>query len=1348
MRKIKINLMLKTFLVVVVGFCFGTAEAQTWSTITTATASDASANSYFGSAVAIDGDYAAIRAVGAIYVFKRNQTTYAWTQQQKLTLPGSYNYGNGSVAISGNYVAAIGGSSTSDGSLYIFKRDSTSDTWAQQQVLTASDASGFSGAVSISGNYVVAGATTESEDANGSNTLTNAGAVYVYELSSGIWSEQQKLVAASRAASAIFGNSLGISGNYIIVNSGDVFKLDPDLDIWNLKQSLGGGASTYVCITSNKIFIEGCYCSTVNNGYWSYSPHVWYDVYLTTGSFEITEYGINSSNLWTVQGSITKTATYSDSYSSNYQFPFYLFSANGNYLFFNFNGITYLYEKTTEEGWIQLQTFTQKSKPLSLSFEDIAIGDNSSNSNAGSVSFYKMSSYATLSATTASVGSSDGCSSSTNLIYNTPFTATSNQSWLTVSPSSISPVVCSDTSKLTFTAKANPTSSPRSAKVTIAATGVSNQYVIVTQKAMPAITWGQPDDITYGTTLSTAQLNATASVEGTFTYTPDLESGLDVGDNQTLRVDFIPKDTSSYEKTYKTVTINVKKAVPSLTWATPSDIVYGTALGSKQLNATSDILGTYVYTPASGTKLGTGKMQKLQVTFTPVDTQNYAVTTKTVNINVTKAAPVLTWATPSDLVCGNPLSGTQLNATATVDGLFVYTPTAGTVLSLGNTQLLKTSFTPTDTANYKTVSDSVYINIVKGNCTVSTNSLQIGTQGNTTTFNINSNTNWQVTTSASWLSIDPSTGTGNSSIALKAQSNTSGIARSTTVTVTASGLSPINISVTQKAIPVITWATPSAITYGTALSATQLNATAPIGGSFVYSPALNTILKAGTQTLNVTFRPNDTANYAVATQSVQLQVNKATPSVTWATPAGITYGTTLGSSQLNATSTVNGIFSYAPVAGTLLNAGNSQKLTVSFTPSDTVNYEKVNKTVYINVSKANPVVSWTTPSDIIIGTALSSDQLNATANIDGSFTYTPAAGTILNAGKNQSIEVLFTPTNNSNYAEVSKTVYINVNKKAPVLSWTTPSDIIYGTTLSNIQLNATSNMKGAFVYTPSAGTILHGGLQTLRASFTPEDSNYDTVAITVKIRVKKATPEVKWENPSDIGNGTALSSTQLNATASINGTFIYSPSYNTVMKTGNDQTLSVCFKPSDSTDYEEVNKTVVINVIAATFAISKTALNLEAQIDTVGYVTISSNTSWLAVSDQKWLSISPSSGSGNGTLSLVASTNKSTARTAIVTVSATGFDSQTIIVTQAGGATAILAIKNNISIYPNPVSNILNISNISSNALISIYNLNGQMVLSKTINGNSLSISQLPAGMYTLRITESDKCKTLKFVKK
>jgi len=96
----------------------------------------------------------------------------------------------------------------------------------------------------------------------------------------------------------------------------------------------------------------------------------------------------------------------------------------------------------------------------------------------------------------------------------------------------------------------------------------------------------------------------------------------------------------------------------------------------------------------------------------------------------------------------------------------------------------------------------------------------------------------------------------------------------------------------QKLPPTIAWAPPAAITYGTALNGTQLNATASSGataltGAFVYAPASGNIPLAGNDTLSVTFTPTNNANYANATGSVTLLVNQlsTTTKITGAAPS-------------------------------------------------------------------------------------------------------------------------------------------------------------------------------------------------------------------------------------------------------------------------------------------------------------------------------------------------------------------------------------------------------------------------------------------------------------------------------
>ncbi|HEX8116987.1 MAG TPA: MBG domain-containing protein, partial [Pyrinomonadaceae bacterium] len=84
-------------------------------------------------------------------------------------------------------------------------------------------------------------------------------------------------------------------------------------------------------------------------------------------------------------------------------------------------------------------------------------------------------------------------------------------------------------------------------------------------------------------------------------------------------------------------------------------------------------------------------------------------------------------ANPAAIVYGTPLGGAQLNAAATrgaggpaVDGGYVYTPAAGTVLNVGNGQTLHVEFAPADAANYTNASKDVTINVVRATLTVTT----------------------------------------------------------------------------------------------------------------------------------------------------------------------------------------------------------------------------------------------------------------------------------------------------------------------------------------------------------------------------------------------------------------------------------------------------------------------------------------------------------------------------------------------------------------------------------------------------------------------------------------------------
>ena len=456
-------------------------------------------------------------------------------------------------------------------------------------------------------------------------------------------------------------------------------------------------------------------------------------------------------------------------------------------------------------------------------------------------------------------------------------------------------------------------------------------------KAVAHLSDGTVQDVTAGTqwTLSNSALATmtngalTAKAAGTLTVQAAYVEAAPAGSSPASAT-VAPQDlTASTQVTITPASGPGSVNVPIITWNTPAGITYGTALSSTQLSATANVPGTFTYSPAPGTVLKAGS-QTLSVTFTPTDTKAYTAAVASVQLTVTPAAPLITWAQPAPITAGTTLSAAQLDAGTSVPGTFMYSPTAGTILAAG-TQHLTAVFTPTDTIDYLPA-------------------------------------------------------TAHASIVVSAQSS-----------------SPTGIGV-----PTITWNAPAEIPYGTALSSKQLDATANVPGTFTYTPAAGTLLKAGSQVLLVNFTPADTKTYSAVTASVLLSVVQGTAAITWATPAAITAGTALTTAQLDAKASVPGSFRYSPAAGTVLPAG-TQQLTAVFSPADATDYASstVHTSLVVGTAAGAAVaISWNSPAAISYGTALSSAQLNATANVAGTFAYTPGAGTVLKAGEQKLSVVL------------------------------------------------------------------------------------------------------------------------------------------------------------------------------------------------------------------------------------------------------------------------------------------------------------------------------------------------------
>jgi hypothetical protein len=253
-------------------------------------------------------------------------------------------------------------------------------------------------------------------------------------------------------------------------------------------------------------------------------------------------------------------------------------------------------------------------------------------------------------------------------------------------------------------------------------------------KTTPVITWANPADFTYGAALGTAQLDATASVSGAFTYTPPAGALLSAGASQTLTAIFSPADTTRYSGDIQTVSINVDQAAPQVS-VNPVNLTYGTPLANSQLNGTATwtvggslvrVPGSFSYTNAAGIVLSADKGQYELVTFTPKDNTDYTSTRATVTVNVAQAGVEVS-VNPVDLTYGTPLANSQLTGTATwtvdgdvvtVLGSFTYMSAAGAVPGAGDGQSESVTFTPDDSTDYSTVYTTVVLNVSPAQLTI------------------------------------------------------------------------------------------------------------------------------------------------------------------------------------------------------------------------------------------------------------------------------------------------------------------------------------------------------------------------------------------------------------------------------------------------------------------------------------------------------------------------------------------------------------------------------------------------------------------------------------------------------
>ena len=230
--------------------------------------------------------------------------------------------------------------------------------------------------------------------------------------------------------------------------------------------------------------------------------------------------------------------------------------------------------------------------------------------------------------------------------------------------------------------------------------------------------------------------------------------------------------------------------------------------------------------------------------------------------------------------------------------------------------------------------------------------------------------------------------------------------------------------------------------------------------------------------------------------------------------------------------------------------------------------------------------------------------LSATTNSDGALIYNyvsgPCAqvsgGTFSSSGAgtcavaaNTAATANFTAAASSTNVSIAKALAtVTLGSLNPTYNGS-PEPVSISATPTGLTVNVTYN--GASTVPTTAGSY--------PVVATVSDPNYQGSSSGALV-IGKATPTVTWTNPATIAYGTALGATQLNASASFNGSslpgnFTYTPAAGTVLGAGSGQLLSVSFAATDSTDFSTATATANITVTPA-LSISVSSLTYPAQL--------------------------------------------------------------------------------------------------------------------------------------------------------
>ncbi len=356
---------------------------------------------------------------------------------------------------------------------------------------------------------------------------------------------------------------------------------------------------------------------------------------------------------------------------------------------------------------------------------------------------------------------------------------------------------------------------------------------------------------------------------------------------------------SNYTISYSNGTCTVLPTRPVVTWTNPAPIVYGTPLGTNQLNptasvpgnATASVAGDFVYIPTNGAVFPAGT-NTLSAVFTPTDSTEYSGATSSVSMVVLQAPLTVTasdtnrpYGAPNPEFTASYAGFTNGDTASVVGGQPAFTTTAAKSSPVGGYSIVPSAGT-LSAANY------TFTNFVNGTLSVTPDPLTVTPNSMSKTYGQNLPFG---PGSTAFTAIGLQNGETVGSVTLTCAGGAAtahvGVYAITLSNPTGGTFNPANYAITPgtgtltvlPVPPTVAWTNPAPIPYGTPLGTNQLNATAnvdgvSVAGIFVYVPTNGAVLPAGTNTLSAVFTPTD-SDYSTLTSSVRMVVMQAPLSV-------------------------------------------------------------------------------------------------------------------------------------------------------------------------------------------------------------------------------------------------------------------------------------------------------------------------------------------------------------------------------------------------------------------------------------------------------------------------------------